>query len=288
MTEVNRTWRQWAAELADQVGDAAGDAVEVAMEATGTDVAIDYWSSKSPKQVTQNFRNATDEWVTDRFGGAAGDAARLATVPFGAAARFSVTGVQAFGHAAKQAMNIAKGRAPMPTAGELVPRVAVGTLALVDEGVDVAIHAVRKGARAVANGDYEGIAAAAEDGLTATLDVGSVVAGAQGVASGVKSITGAGVSAARFAALGASPLAVRLIRLGVIAAGVGEVSYSLFALGALSQAPRESRDGGRRSSEKANEARPSRSREEPAEWPKKKDVGRERTGSVEEGGQRPR
>ncbi|MEO0592680.1 MAG: hypothetical protein AAFZ38_03795 [Myxococcota bacterium] len=59
------------------------------MEATGTDVAIDYWSSNSPKQVTHAFRNATDEWVTDRFGDAAGDAARLATVPLGAVARMT-------------------------------------------------------------------------------------------------------------------------------------------------------------------------------------------------------
>ncbi|MEO0460382.1 MAG: hypothetical protein AAF219_06030 [Myxococcota bacterium] len=110
MTEVNRSWGQWVRELAGRARDAAEDAVGVAMEATGTDVAIDCWSSNSPQQVTHAFRNATDEWVTDRFGDAAGDAARLAAVPLGAAARFSVAGVQAFDHPAQRATDIANGR----------------------------------------------------------------------------------------------------------------------------------------------------------------------------------
>ncbi|MEL6341349.1 MAG: hypothetical protein AAFQ65_15700 [Myxococcota bacterium] len=181
----------------------------------------------------------------------------------------AVAGVQAFDHTAQRATDIANGRAAMPTPGELIGGAAMGAVAMTGQGVDAGIRAVKDGVRAAAEGDIEGIAAAAENGLKATLDVGTVVAGAQGFASGVKSMMGPGGGATSLAAAGAaSPLAVGLA--SPVAAGVGKIGASIGAVGTLSQAPMESRGRGRRSWGKANETRPPRSHEGLVEWPKTK------------------
>ncbi|MEO1171794.1 MAG: hypothetical protein AAFX94_07040, partial [Myxococcota bacterium] len=260
-----KTWSQWAGDVSAQAWDLAEDAVHGAMAVTGADVAVDYWSSKSPTAVTKEFRDAADEYVSERLGETTGKAARLAAAPLGAAARFSVSGVQGLDATARRATEIATGRAAMPSPGDVIAGTAAGVVATVGQGVDAGIHAAGAGVSALVRGDAEGVARAAEDGLKAAFDVGTVVAAGTGVASGVKSMAGPG--AVRLAAAGGPSLAA-----GLATPSVGTLGVSAGTLGVLSQRPMESRGRGQKASA-APTKRPPRRREGLISWPKKRTPG---------------
>ena len=190
MSSVDRSWGQWASDVASRAGELAEsaaatteEALKDAYEDSPVEVAVDYWATRSPEQVTREFRNSTDEFVSERLGETAGKAARLATVPLGAAARFSVQGVQGFDAVASRATDIATGRAAMPTPGEVIAGTAVGIATYAKQTADAAGNAMVDGAIAVVQGDVEGVAAAAENAAKAALDVGALVAGGRVVAS---------------------------------------------------------------------------------------------------------
>ncbi|MEL6761287.1 MAG: hypothetical protein AAFP04_12925 [Myxococcota bacterium] len=233
----------------DAASDFAKDSVETAAEATGVNTAIDYWSKHSPRQVTANFRHATDQYATDRFGPTAGKLARLASVPVGAAARFGVQVVQGADHVATQSTKVIRGEAPLPSPTKLAGDVALGVVNYAGTTLDAGVKSVYDGAAAIARGDLEGAAAAAEDGLKATLDVVTLAAGAQGVAGGLTRLS-TGSTAAASAGGGAAALQAAFSVGNVVAGGV-QVGGSLGGLAALNpRTPRpiESRGRGETSS----------------------------------------
>ncbi|MEO0461399.1 MAG: hypothetical protein AAF219_11195 [Myxococcota bacterium] len=269
MSSVGRSWGQWASDVASRAGELAESAAETteaalkdAYEDSPVEVAVDYWATHSPEQVTREFRNSTDEFVSERLGETAGKAARLATVPLGAAARFSVQGVQGFDAVASKATDIATGRAAMPTPGEVIAGTAVGVINYAKQTADAAGNAMVDGAIAVVRGDVEGVAAATENAAKAALDVGVLVAGGRGVVGAKSTLGGGGVM--RAAGVGTTfAVGTR----GALAAA-GQVGVSVGALGVMSQAPMEAR--GRKAHASGDGPKATKPREKLIELPKKK------------------
>ncbi|MEL6340956.1 MAG: hypothetical protein AAFQ65_13685 [Myxococcota bacterium] len=242
MSSVGRSWGEWASDVASRAGELVESAAETteealqdAYEGSPVEVAVDYWATHSPEQVTRQFRNSTDEFVSERLGETAGKAARLATVPLGAAARFSVQGVQGFDAVASKATDIATGRAALPTPGEVIAGTAVGIATYAKQTADAAGNAMVDGAIAVVQGDVEGVAAATENAAKAALDVGALVAGGRGVVGAKSTLGGGGVM--RAAGVGTT---FTVGTQGALAAA-GQVGVSVGALGVMSQAPMEAR-----------------------------------------------
>lgn len=194
--------------------------------------------------MTASFRHATDQYATDRFGPTAGKLARLASVPVGAAARFGVQVVQGADHVATQSTKVVRGEAPLPSPTKLAGDVARGVVNYAGTTLDAGVTSVYEGATAIARGDLEGAAAAAEDGLKATLDVGTLAAGAQGVAGGLTRLS-TGSTAAASAGGGAAALQAAFSVGNVVAGGV-QVGGSLGGLAALNpRTPRPIESRGR-------------------------------------------
>ncbi|MEO0461271.1 MAG: hypothetical protein AAF219_10540 [Myxococcota bacterium] len=242
MSSVGRSWGEWASDVASRAGElvesaaaTTEEALHDAYEGSPVEVAVDYWATHSPEQVTREFRNSTDEFVSERLGETAGKAARLATVPLGAAARFSVQGVQGFDAVASKATDIATGRAALPTPGEVIVGTAVGIATYAKQTADAAGNAMVDGAIAVVQGDVEGVAAATENAAKAALDVGILVAGGRGVVGAKSTLGGGGVM--RAAGVGTT---FTVGTQGALAAA-GQVGVSVGALGVMSQAPMEAR-----------------------------------------------
>lgn len=276
MTQVERTWGEWAHSVAQDAGAAAGsaledagkavrDGAEHALDATGVTTAVDYWSSHAPDEVTEEFRRAADEWARDRLGTFVGRVARVGVTPFTAAARFSVQGAQGFDALARRTNAIATGRAAMPAPGEMIAGTISGVVTYAGRSVDTGVKAAAAGGTALIHGDVEGFAAAAEEGLKAAFDIGAIVASGQGVISGARNALG-GAGAVVTAGEGAVvATALSRAHLGAAANGLGSAG----ALEALAQAPVERR-GRRRASAKA---RPPRHREGLTEMPKRPTPG---------------
>ncbi|MEL6195556.1 MAG: hypothetical protein AAFZ38_01335 [Myxococcota bacterium] len=256
MSSVGRSWGEWASDVASRAGElvesaaaTTEEALQDAYEGSAVEVAVDYWATHSPEQVTREFRKSTDEFVSERLGETAGKAARLATVPLGAAARFSVQGVQGFDAVASKATDIATGRAALPTPGEVIAGTAVGIATYAKQTADAAGNAMVDGAIAVVQGDVEGVAAATENAAKAALDVGALVAGGRGVVSAKSILGGGGVM--RAAGVGTT---FTVGTQGALAAA-GQFGVSVGALGVMSQAPMEARGRGSRSGGKSSPKR---------------------------------
>ncbi|MEM6559776.1 MAG: DUF6883 domain-containing protein [Myxococcota bacterium] len=261
MSNVGTSWGQWASDVASRAGEVAQSAVDSTEEAfkeayedSPVEVAVDYWATHSPNQVTREFRNSTDEFVRERFGETAEKAARLVAVPLGAAARFSVHGVQGFDALSSKATDIATGRAAMPNPGQVISGTAVGIAKHVKQTADAAGNAMVDGAIAVVQGDVEGVAAAAEDAAKAALDIGALVAGGRGAVSAKSALGGGGVMRAA-----GVDKAFAVGTQGALAAA-SQVGVSVGVLGVMSQAPMEARRynaGERNSSQESTRHQPS-------------------------------
>ncbi|MEO1481278.1 MAG: hypothetical protein AAFU77_04180 [Myxococcota bacterium] len=243
MTSVSRTWSQWAGEVANRAGEIAGAATEAATEAvkdayedSPVDVAVDYWATRTPEQATRQFRDSADEFVSEHLGAAAGKVARLGVAPLGAAARFSVQGMQGFDAVASKTRDIATGRAAMPTPGEVIFKTVTGVAGYAKQTADTALSAATDGFTAAVAGDVEGVAAAAENAAKAALDTGALVAGGRGMTAGAKSTFGGG-GVLQTAGVGST---VTGGTAGALA-GAGQMGVAAGALGVVSQAPMEAR-----------------------------------------------
>ncbi|MEM6533198.1 MAG: hypothetical protein AAF654_11265 [Myxococcota bacterium] len=202
MSNVEKSWGSRAAdtvygavEQAGKAASGAGYAVAKSITETATDAAesvvfaVDYWDGHSPETVTANFRGALDHRVSARLGPSAGRAARFLSTPVSAAARFSVQGAQGVNALRRRGADIAAGRAPVPSPGEVAAGIVVGTAAYVGTTIDSLGNAAVDGAAAIADGDYDRLEAATENALKAGIDVGAIAIAARGASTGVKKIT---------------------------------------------------------------------------------------------------
>ncbi|MEO0813969.1 MAG: hypothetical protein AAFY60_13965, partial [Myxococcota bacterium] len=243
MPGVERSWGQWASGLVDRaagqteavvekVSNSAADLTEAAADvaystakSAGIVDAVDYWESHTSNQVTANFRDALDERVSQHLGDTAGQVSRLLSTPVTAAARFSVQGAQGVDALRRRGADIATGRSPLPSSGQVATGIVVGTVAYVGSTIDSLARAAIAGVSELADGDVEGVARAAEDGFKATYDVGAITIAARGAAAGGRALVsgGPGISGGRAAALqGAfNPAAVAQGALKIGASGAG-------------------------------------------------------------------
>ncbi|MEM6730103.1 MAG: hypothetical protein AAF658_01025 [Myxococcota bacterium] len=274
---MERTWGQWVEESADDALEWAEGAVresakgvvdsaETLVKTTGVGHAIDTWSMRAPDDVTREFRDSLGSFASERAGPLAGAFVRLQSVPFSAAARFSVESVRSVDQLAGRATDIATGRAPLPTPGEVIRHSAVGLVRAVDATLDAVGDAAIEGAVAAVDGDLEGLAAAAEDGLKAGFDAAAMIASARGFAAGFNGMTGSvGVASATH---GATMTVARGSALAGAAQGLGSAG----TMAVLTQAPIESRGRGRRGSAhfRPDANRPPRRYNQLLEWPVEK------------------